>query len=696
MPPEANSTIELSNQTCRLCLNNQDSLLPLGYALTQEEQQNVIYKLLQIDLEENWPFNSACNSCVMKVRVIENIRAEFDEKNRIFDVLWTQYKRIHFSDVVTSVGSAKTLPKEESPKAKTVTAGYIIGGMVVEKTELEVDGSTLLIKSESKHGGSIIKREVFDQEDQIVEEAEPIYDELTLVENVLDDTHGLIEEDKGDEEDDEQEEEEDLEPDTDDEVIEEHIVEQEGESDVQESLEEELDLEHQEGPVVTHVAEILEASDACEDVEETIWQDEGYFDETVNRCYVCMETVETPEQLAEHIDEMHQHILPFHCDKCLAYFETIQDVNLHLITHMYPFVCLYCPRKYCNEELLLQHNKECRAYRCPHCSAEFEIMAHLNAHKKKHTAQQRAMNQCKSCGKTFTHSCNLLRHVKSRNCVAGEKAPKRKSKARKPPEARQQVVKANGTSLEQRLKNLLVCQVCSRKFEANCNLARHIEREHADFNFPLYPCDICPKKFTVFEKCIRHRTFHRRAQPKPKASKKDPSETTCKICNKQFRVDYQLLRHLSEEHSLSLELFECDQCGRKFSTEMKLRKHQYNSHRKNKTLYVCSHCGQKFEKKLTLKDHETKHLGAPAYRCDVCDKTFIHKHSLDRHALVHSDVKEFACDICNKTFKRNTTLVIHRRIHTGEKPYLCEPCGLRFIDSSTLIKHRQRVHTKTE
>ncbi|XP_058129495.1 zinc finger protein ZFP2-like [Anopheles ziemanni] len=693
MPPEASSTIELTNLTCRLCLNNNDTLIPLAYGLSQEEQQHVIVKLLNIDLQENWPFNSACHNCVMKVRLVESIRSQFEEKNRIFDVLWTQYKRLHFSNVVTSSSATKSAPKEEVPKTKTVTSGYIIDGFVVEKTELEVGGETILIKAESEQRGGIIKRELYEEEDEIVEENNAIYDELTLVENVLNDTQELIEEDKEGE----------LEPDLEDDMIEEHILEQDefrmsiGDIHEQVEVDEELDLEQglqseQDDTEIVH-----EGSDTCEEGEEASWQDDGFYDETLNRCYVCMETFDTPDQLNSHIDDMHQHLLPFHCDKCLAYFTSIEEVNQHLITHMYPFVCLYCPRKYCSEDLLLQHNKECRAYRCPHCTAEFEIMAHLNAHKKKHTAQLRAMNQCKTCGKTFAHACNLLRHVKSRKCNAGGNASKRNPGHKMPDERRGSVKLLSGArrnSLDQRIKNLLVCQVCSQKFESNCNLARHIEREHADFNFPLYPCDVCPKKFTVFEKCIRHRTFHRRAQPKPKLSKK--AETTCKICHKEFRVDHLMLRHLSEEHSLTLELFQCDQCGRKFSTEIKLRKHHYNSHRKNKTLYVCSHCGQKFEKKLTLKDHETKHLGAPAYQCHVCDKTFIHKHSLDRHALVHSDVKQFACDICNKTFKRNTTLVIHRRIHTGEKPYLCEPCGLRFIDSSTLIKHRQRAHSKPE
>ncbi|XP_053680445.1 zinc finger protein 287-like [Anopheles nili] len=662
MPPEASPTIELTNQTCRLCLGNVDKLMPLECSLTANELINVIYEFLKIDLDENWPFQNACHKCIMKIRLIESIRSSFDQKNRIFDVLWTQYKRIYLRN--SSVAAADSVNVVED-EAGNVNSDFIISGVLVEKTEVEIVPPDVLLKSEVDHSVTLVKQEDFEAEEPVMEEL--VYEEMTLDENELDEQE-LIVEDK-----------EMLEDELEEEMIEEHIVEQDDEQ-LPDGTEDEMELP-------------IDESNEAADTEETFQDDEGYFDKTLNRCYICMETMETLEQLQSHLEMLHKNLLPFHCDKCLAYFDAIEAVNQHLISHQYPFVCLYCPQKYCSEALLLNHNKTCRAHRCPFCMAEFEMMTELTAHKKLHMAQIRAMNQCKTCKRTFTQACNLQRHLRSHPCGSSEMSPRRK-RGRRSAEDRKNQHSGSEHSWDDRMKSLLVCQVCSKKFESNSNLARHMDREHAEFNFPLYTCDICPKKFTAYEKCVRHRSFHRSSKAKSKPDKKEKSENVCTICNKEFRVDYLYLRHLAEVHSLSLELFQCDQCGRKFSTELKLRKHQYNSHRENKTLYVCSHCGQKFEKKLTLKDHETKHLGAPAYKCEICDKRFIHKHSLDRHALVHSDVKEFACEFCQKTFKRNTTLVIHRRIHTGEKPYLCTPCDLRFIDSSTLIKHRQRVHAK--
>uniref|UniRef100_A0A182T4X7 C2H2-type domain-containing protein n=1 Tax=Anopheles maculatus TaxID=74869 RepID=A0A182T4X7_9DIPT len=604
-------------------------------------------------MDENWPFHNACLKCIKEVQLIESIRSEFQGKNRIFDVLWTQYKRIHLQDEPTNSGK-KYVEKEIED---SMPDEYVIEELVVEKSQMDVLQPDLLLKEENTGTELIIKVE--EQEDDDAVQEELVYEEMALSESDID-MDAIIEEEK------------DTMNDTSEvSIIEEHMVEQ----DDNEQAATEADSEH-------HSDNVYDETGDEEDDDESS-NDGGYFDETIIRCYICMACLESESALQEHLTGMHGNLLPFHCDKCLLQFHAIDEVNQHLITHVFPFVCLYCPRKYAKVGLLRMHNKVCSSYRCVLCPAEFAIKAHLNAHKRQHTAELRATNKCKHCGRTFKQVSKLRRHIQAGECSGSKPEPIKPS-----PEA---------VSRAKMAINLLVCQVCSRKFDNNSHLARHFERDHSEFRLPLFPCDVCPKKFTSFEKSIRHRAYHRRATAKPKDAKKTKeSDTVCKICSKTFRVDHQLLRHLTEDHSLSLELFECEQCPRKFSTEFKLRKHQYNSHRDNKPMFVCSHCGQKFEKKLTLKDHETKHLGTPAYKCNVCHKTFIHKHSLDRHALVHSDEKQFACDFCSKTFKRNTTLVIHRRIHTGEKPYQCEPCGMRFIDSSTLIKHRQRAHIKAE
>ncbi|KAL1396246.1 hypothetical protein pipiens_002721 [Culex pipiens pipiens] len=675
MPPETTATgIELTDHTCRLCLANDQEISPMVDALSQDELKNVIEGLLKIEMLNSGPFQSACSNCVVKVRLIENIRNEFDSSNKIFDVMWTQYKRIHFPEPVSPPKKGRPKTEKSSPKAQKITAAYIIDGMVIENTEIEYvqdEAAEFFIKREGQD--SIIKQEDVDDSasegipggddhdmDETVEE-EYVYEDVPMGDEARMQVEYLTEDPK-----------------------------EGGKKD--------------DGVCGGGAGEHEEEKDSA--IKDTfIEEDTGYYDKTIPCCYICLDRFDCQSDVVTHLIDVHTDMLPFHCDKCLAYFDTLEEVNKHYISHVYEFVCLYCPRRYCSEQYLANHNLVCKSFKCQLCDETFELQSHLKAHQRALHASDgrsnpRKRNSCNTCGKAFVHAINLMRHLKNKRCVRNSSHDLFDGAEIKPdPDAPIVDLELDLDDDKQlKIRPPLTCQVCSKKLDSNSSLARHIEKEHQDFNIPLFSCNICPKKFTTFEKCIRHRAFHKKSKkPMIPLIKKDPTDdNTCKICNKKFRLDHMLLKHLAEIHQLTLELFHCDQCGKKFSTEPKLRKHQYNTHRENKNLYVCSHCGQKFEKKLTLKDHETKHLNAPAYQCDICLKTFIHKHSLDRHALVHSDEKNYECEFCHKMFKRNTTLVIHRRIHTGEKPYECIPCGTRFIDSSTLIKHRQRMHPKAD
>lgn len=113
MPPETTGhPIELTDRTCRLCLANDQDISPMVDALSLDEQKNIIDGLLKIEvtfvdglegmfasefslfslrlqLTKCGPFQSACSNCVVKIRLIENIRNEFIGSNKIFDVMWT-------------------------------------------------------------------------------------------------------------------------------------------------------------------------------------------------------------------------------------------------------------------------------------------------------------------------------------------------------------------------------------------------------------------------------------------------------------------------------------------------------------------------------------------------------------------------------------------------------------------------------
>ncbi|XP_058454583.1 zinc finger protein 883-like [Malaya genurostris] len=388
---------------------------------------------------------------------------------------------------------------------------------------------------------------------------------------------------------------------------------------------------------------------------ETSFQDPDYSSENeqisdskILVCYICNEFSGNEGFLNTHLNEKHNELSPYYCDRCLIGLENLLAINNHYRTHEFPYGCLFCEDQFSEENDLRNHQETCLGYKCPHCSSLFKFSHHLKEHN------------CKASKSARMFGINSM----------------------------------IGSHRNQHHFIPQVCGMCNEDFGKNCRLAQHFEREHGSFQLHLYRCDICPRKFTVLLAARIHRLIHKKDNELKQRKIPAVERNDCTICSRVFKFNKELLAHMESEHAdAGVEFHQCLKCDKKFTSEAKLLKHDYNTHQGKQPQFFCSFCGRVFNKKLGLRDHENIHRGIKEYHCLDCNKDFTYKSTYDRHMqVVHSDAKQFTCEYCHKSFKRKPTLKVHLRLHTGEKPYQCEYCSRRFVDPSSFHKHKQKEH----
>lgn len=365
-------------------------------------------------------------------------------------------------------------------------------------------------------------------------------------------------------------------------------------------------------------------------------------------CYICKGFTGTDRALGTHLKEQHGTLSPYYCDRCLIGLEDMMAINHHYQTHEYPFGCLFCEQMFVTQAELEGHSRICTGYSCVQCSTQFQFLHQLKEHK-----------------------CGASKSVRMRSI--SNMIECRRSQIRFIPQ---------------------VCGMCNEDMGKNYRLAQHFEREHVNFPLQLYPCDLCPQKFTLLMAARLHRFTHKKDAPAKQRKIPVVERNDCMVCLQTFKFNKELIAHMESEHAdAAPEFHQCLKCDKKFTSESKLQKHDYNTHQGKQPQFFCSFCGRVFNKKLGLRDHENLHRGIREYNCVECNKDFTYKSTYDRHMqVVHSDAKQFSCEYCHKSFKRKPTLKVHLRLHTGEKPYQCEYCSRRFVDPSSFHKHKAKEH----
>ncbi|CAH8861370.1 unnamed protein product [Trichobilharzia szidati] len=214
------------------------------------------------------------------------------------------------------------------------------------------------------------------------------------------------------------------------------------------------------------------------------------------------------------------------------------------------------------------------------------------------------------------------------------------------------------------------CMECGRAFRLRPSLLHHMRCHHGDDQGPA-TCEFCgliyPKQSSLRYHIFRmhnHELAHE-----------------CFMCQRRFRLETELRRHVKEMHSGAVK---CEICHKVCANLRCYAQHRQKHFRTR--IYQCTDCQTTFKSKLAMKRHirvEHLQLGPEKFECQICGKIVT---QIGMHMLIHKDAR-FECEYCNKKFTKTAYYNEHLRIHRGEQPFECHICRKRFNKKSNLNVH---------
>ncbi|XP_045453483.1 uncharacterized protein LOC123662724 [Melitaea cinxia] len=139
-----------------------------------------------------------------------------------------------------------------------------------------------------------------------------------------------------------------------------------------------------------------------------------------------------------------------------------------------------------------------------------------------------------------------------------------------------------------RTVKLWECGICSREFQHQYTLMRHLPTHTDERNFH---CDECSKSFRQLSTLSQHRAIHSAERP-----------YACEVCNKTFNRVSTLISH-RKTHS-DEKPYKCHICPKGFHQKGNLRNHLY-AHT-NERPYRCNICLKGFNQQSNLVCHKNK------------------------------------------------------------------------------------------
>ncbi|CAL8121526.1 unnamed protein product [Orchesella dallaii] len=398
-------------------------------------------------------------------------------------------------------------------------------------------------------------------------------------------------------------------------------------------------------------------------------------------CPQCGVTVKTSRSLRLHTNAVHNPtpITCQHCGKvsaCLKYHrehiiqkhpETKVVSNANALEKKYP--CPICTKASFNRKTHLDRHllscgikkvrsrknkaesSEFQSYLCNFCGKEFtgkkktyyraHLLTHANLDDKEPTFQ------CHKCPTAFHFRHQLTQHVRRVHNM-----PKKGRRDLPPkmhlkcmfPSCGMRFPKGNGRKehIAQSHADIkegggaagFLCEDCGRLFRPEYKQRYEIHVE-AHFGAKPFQCPHCPSTFSYTRNFDEHMKDYHSEGGKEKESKID---CTQEGCDKKFKVQSKLKKHLREDHGIrrpigvrAMRRLLKAECGG--NVPPKKDKEGAGKGEKPKQMYLCHTCGKGFSGREYYKAHLLKHNedDKPSIQCDQCPSTFHAMIQLKQH-----------------------------------------------------------------
>lgn len=171
--------------------------------------------------------------------------------------------------------------------------------------------------------------------------------------------------------------------------------------------------------------------------------------EKLPTCSVCHKSYSTPQNLKSHFARVHMQEKKYICSQCGRSFFEKTELDIHLSSH----------------------NPKDQNVECGICKLMFKNSKTLYYHKKRSHDPNNKIHICYQCGKSYTDSHHLNRHIESH----GQKSS--------------------------------FCKICGKAFQSEQKVKGHVRKVHEKWRKSEEsekPCVMCDKKFTNFGSLKRH------------------------------------------------------------------------------------------------------------------------------------------------------------------------------------------------